>query len=96
VVYEQTVTWSPPVPPSHTGSGKASRLAVSALCNLVPEPDDHVYARLLKDLTSARALALDNPRLEVGWCDVWVGGLWIVAHVSHPPRDGCRLPRRLN
>ncbi len=46
------------------GSPKATRLAVSALCQLVPDPQDAVYARLLKDLTSAKALSLGNPRLE--------------------------------
>ncbi|TFJ85174.1 hypothetical protein NSK_003597 [Nannochloropsis salina CCMP1776] len=46
------------------GSTKASRLAVSALCELVPDPDDAVYARLLRELTSAKSLSLDNPRLE--------------------------------
>ena len=47
-----------------TGSAKATRLAVSALCQLVPDGRDAVYTRLLKDLTSTKSLSSDNPRLE--------------------------------
>ena len=46
------------------GSPKAARLGVSALCQLVPTAADPVFAKLLRDLTAARALSLDNPRLE--------------------------------
>jgi len=47
-----------------TGSAKATRLAVSALCQLVPDGGDAVYTRLLKDLTSTKSLSSENPRLE--------------------------------